>query len=805
MRCKLRGRGHAHYPPNLPPETVPIGNSCFAILISDDNFTYFSNLVPFDTHPADDRAAMLMRISRLAVVSDIPQRDLVDAFGVSRATVHRARQRYLAEGEAAFLKPRRGRGPSVFTPQLAKRATALLEAGLSGAAVARALGVSVASVNKWRRQGLIGNPAARESEGSAVAPAPEAGAPHERRVDDGAGGAVGSGTTRRLEAQLLTETAQTGEPGLLDAGTQTDRTARDRRDRQAPMGRATCDVSARVLASSGQAGPVDPQFTTAARGVRFGGVLTALPALLKESLLAATDVLPLLPKGYYGLPTILLFLAFMTLARVRNPESLRYQAPGEWGAILGLDRCPEVKTLRRKIGLLADDEASIRAWQLALARRWQEEEPDLWATLAVDGHVKVYSGRKGRLPKHFVSREKLCLPASTSYWINALGGKPLLCLHKTLDPKMVGAIEADVVPALQDLGIVDAQAPDLTAGAPGHPALTLVFDREGWSPDLFRRLARRGIACLTWHKNFSGENWPVEDFSAVSVPIHGPAMNGTATLRLAEKPVTLANGFTVRQIRRLLDNGRQIPLITTDPHKPMGEAAGAMVSRWSQENFFKYMRDEFNLDALPTHELEPLAPDTLVVNPLRRAYDKAIRSLDRQLARLRNRIADATRKKRPTVELKSEVRDLEDALEIVKASRRDVPKHCPAGDLDEAEQLDALPSRERLLLDVIRMIAYRTETRMMLPVMQAQGQKPHPRKLLRALLTADADILPDPANGVLRVHILGLGNDACDRQIDALLTELNNTETVFPGTDLRIVYKVAGAPKSTQPASTQIS
>lgn len=775
--------------PICPPEAVSIGNSCFSILISDDTYTYFSNLAPFDSHAADDRAALLLRIGRLAVVSEIAQRDLVDAFGVSRATVLRARRRYLAEGEAGFLKPRRGRGPSVFTPELAEKATALLEGGLSGSAVARVLGVSVASVNKWRRQGLIGNAEAdREPGSSAVAVPPDAGGAPEGSVDEESAGAPGPATAAGLEAQP-----------------QTDRSARDRRDRQAPMGRATCDVPARVLASCGLAGPVEPQFTAAARGVRFGGVLAALPALLKEGLLSETGLLPLLPKGYYGLPTILLFLAFMTLARVRNPESLRYQAPGEWGAVLGLDRCPEVKTLRRKIGLMANDEASVQAWQLALARRWQEEEPELWATLAVDGHVKVYAGRKGRLPKHFVSREKLCLPASTSYWVNALGGKPLLCLHKPLDPKMVGAIEADVVPALQALGIVDAGAADLTAEQPGQPALTLVFDREGWSPDLFRRLARRGIACLTWHKNFRGEDWPAEDFSTTTVPIHGPAANASATMRLAEKPVTLTNGFKVRQIRRLLDNGRQVPLVTTDPHKSMAEAAGAMFSRWSQENFFKYMRDEFNLDALPTHELEPLAADTMVVNPLRRAYDKAVRRLDHQLGRLRNRIADAAHRKQPTAELKRELRDLEGGREIVRSSRRALPTHCRAGDLDEAAQLDALPSRERLLLDVIRMIAYRAETRMMLPVMQAQGRKPHPRKLLRALFAADADILPDPANGVLRVHILGLANDACDRQIEALLTELNATETLFPQTGLRMVYEVAAAPESTKSASPKIS
>ena len=102
-----------------------------------------------------------------------------------------------------------------------------------------------------------------------------------------------------------------------------------------------------------------------------------------------------------------------------------------------------------------------------------------------------------------------------------------------------------------------------------------------------------------------------------------------------------------------------------------------------------YAAVEFNLDALPTHELEPLDPDAMVVNPLRHAYDRAIRRLDHQLARLRNHIADAARKKLPTAELKSEVRDLEGAREIIRASRREMPRHCRAGDLDEAEKLDA--------------------------------------------------------------------------------------------------------------------
>ena len=316
----------------------------------------------------------------------------------------------------------------------------------------------------------------------------------------------------------------------------------------------------------------------------------------REGLLDAAKRLFRLPAGFYGLTTILLFVAFMTLARVRNPEALRYQAPGEWGAILGLDRCPEPKTLRRKLKLLASAEHTVRAWQSELARTWASAHDEDWATLAVDGHVKVYTGRKGRLPKHFVARQKLCLPASVSYWINALGGAPLLCVHQDLDPKLVQALEHEVVPQVLELGVLPSAAPDLTQPEAGSPALTLVFDREGWSPDLFQRLARRGIACITWHKNFKGEDWPQQQFRSLEVPIHGPAGTSTASVDLAEQQIVLRNGLAVRQIRRRLANGRQVPLITTHPQMPLAQVAGAMFSRWSQENFFKYLREQFNLD-----------------------------------------------------------------------------------------------------------------------------------------------------------------------------------------------------------------
>ena len=275
-------------------------------------------------------------------------------------------------------------------------------------------------------------------------------------------------------------------------------------------------------------------------------MLTGLPMLLKEGLLERARAFLSLPKGYYGLNTILLLLAFLILARIRNPEALRHQAPGEWGAILGLDRCPEVKTLRGKIGALGEDVQRVRDWQSSPAEGWLGEEPEVCATLCVDGHVKIHSGRKGKLPKHFVARRKLYLPASTSYWINALGGKPFLCLNKALDPTMTHALEGDILPALEKLGMLGPDAPDLTAPDAGEPALTLVFDREGWSLALFKRLARRGVAVITWHKGFKGESWPEAEFRTVEVPIHGPGATRSAIVRLAQKRVQLKQGPEVR-------------------------------------------------------------------------------------------------------------------------------------------------------------------------------------------------------------------------------------------------------------------
>ena len=109
--------------------------------------------------------------------------------------------------------------------------------------------------------------------------------------------------------------------------------------------------------------------------------------------------------GYYGQRAVLLLQAFLLLARVRNPERLRYEQPGAWGRLMGLDRSCAPDTRRRKLGELAVGEDAVGAWREQLARQWVSAAAAAVATLFVDGHVQVYHG-KANLPKHFVSRDR---------------------------------------------------------------------------------------------------------------------------------------------------------------------------------------------------------------------------------------------------------------------------------------------------------------------------------------------------------------------------------------------------------------
>src|SRR4029077_19268171 len=141
------------------------------------------------------------------------------------------------------------------------------------------------------------------------------------------------------------------------------------------------------------------------------GLFLAVPALAGTGLLdTAHTVYGELPNGFYSLDTMLCESVFRALLGQARAEGATRIDPVALGRVLGLDRAPEVKTIRRKIGLLAEA-GRAGDWIAARARRHTQDRPDQTAVLYVDGHVRAYQGTR-RIAKTHVPRLKFPAPAT---------------------------------------------------------------------------------------------------------------------------------------------------------------------------------------------------------------------------------------------------------------------------------------------------------------------------------------------------------------------------------------------------------
>ncbi len=399
----------------------------------------------------------------------------------------------------------------------------------------------------------------------------------------------------------------------------------------------------------------------------------------------------------------------MALARIRSVEQLRYQAPGEWGKVLGLDRIPEVRTLREKLRLLSREPGHAMAWNTQLAREWITQQNDSELYFYCDGHVRVYHGNQTALPRHYVTRERLCLRATTDYWINAMDGQPFLYINKEVDPGLIATLKQDVIPWLETSAPKSPELGQRLADDPRAHWFTVVIDREGYSPDLFLYLWKKRIALLTYHK-FPKDDWRLEEFSSYSVTLTG---GETVTMKLAERGSRLSNNLWVREIRRLTENGHQTAMLATNFSSPLTTLAVSLFARWCQENFFRYMREHYGLDRLVEYGTETIPDAVSVVNPVWRKLDSQVRSKTGQRQRLWAQFGALTLSEDPADpelesflrrkgQLQEQIQYLDKEIENLKEKRNQTEHHIPVKSLPEEDRFTRLRTERKHFVDTIK-------------------------------------------------------------------------------------------------------
>ncbi|MGH7417464.1 MAG: putative transposase, partial [Candidatus Rokuibacteriota bacterium] len=516
------------------------------------------------------------------------QNDVARAFGCSARTLRRHERRFEAGGLAA-LGQRSGypKGRRRLKAGHTKVVLRLKAEGVSNRAIAHRVGVSEKAIrNLLRRVGWA------------------AGSHHQASLPLGLPAADPNlSASPAASAEVLPEAPRGAEGPSLEEDERAVSLDVDPADRRLD----------RLLAYVGMLEDATPMFRPGTRVPR-AGVLVAMPALLGSGVLEiARQLYGNLAPAFYGLRTTLVSLLLMALLRIKRAESLKEHPPEDLGRVLGLDRAPEVKTLRRKLARLASLGHSAQFGR-ALAERRVAARGAAVGFLYVDGHVRVYHGRH-RLPKAHVARMRLCMPATSDYWVNDAQGEPLF-----------------VVTAEANAGLV-RMLPGILAevrGLVGQRRVTVVFDRGGFSPRLFHRLVSEGFDILTYRKG----RFPRVGggrFRKHSALIEGRQVR----YELADQGVALLGGrLRLRQVTRLSENGHQTPILTSRRDLPAAEVAYRMFERWRQENFFKYLREEYALDALVDYAVEPDEPAREVPNPERRRLDGQLRHARAELVRL---------------------------------------------------------------------------------------------------------------------------------------------------------------------------
>ncbi len=275
---------------------------------------------------------------------------------------------------------------------------------------------------------------------------------------------------------------------------------------------------------------------------------------------------------------------------------------------------------------------------------------------------------------------------------------------------------------------------------------------------------------------------------------------------LADQGVQFLKGaLRLRQVTRLSEDGsHQTPIVTSRRDLRAIEVAWRMFERWRQENFFKYLREEYALDALVDYSVKTADPAREVPNPEWRAIDAKYRAKMEELKSLsaayglealvnpeeRRRtirgfkIANAELGRRLD-EMMCQIRDLQER-------RAKVPRRVPVAQTVKGAVVK-LSTERKHLTNILKMVAYQAESdlvRMVAPHYRRANQEG--RTLIQAALTSAADL--EVTETELRVKLAAQSSPHRTRAIARLCEELNATPTVFPGVNLRLWFSVADPP-----------
>ena len=366
------------------------------------------------------------------------------------------------------------------------------------------------------------------------------------------------------------------------------------------------------------------------RTLRHAGLALALPALqqLLDPLEPHLEQAWGTQRGYYRPRHLLDSFLLYLLADYRNPEQTKAAPARDFGPLLGRSRAPACGTLRRRLPPMAAQTELVVQLQRQLALRYLRLG---WVQLGwwlVDGHFSPYFGQ-AEMAKTWWPQRRCPQRGYVQDWVHDQRGRPLW-MHLTQGFEVF----ADQLPLL------GRTISDLLAEAGQADVAIIVFDRGGYSSNVFTGLNAQGTGWVTWLKG--AKHQPAAAFTAQGqVPGGAGQPPRTVYYTRGTHRVEGCNDHVPAIFWHDGDPQHQVALLSNLDQRQPGvwsplQVIAMLTGRWTQENSFKTQTHDLDLDWTNGYAHEPCA-DTPVPAPRVRQWKRRLGERVNQLRRLMDR------------------------------------------------------------------------------------------------------------------------------------------------------------------------
>ena len=509
----------------------------------------------------------------------------------------------------------------------------------------------------------------------------------------------------------------------------------------------------------------------------YMGAALYFPAINVLGLLEAARACFRLPNSeLFGVRAVMLSLFYLSLLGKTTVEAAKHLRRWEFGPLIGSGRAPAVKTLRRKLAALVGRSQALHFGQL-LTKRWIDQALVATAYLYVDGHMKLYTGKR-KLAEVWNSQRRMPLPGLLQYFVNDQQGRPLLFITEEANASLAKAMPR-VVAAVREVV--------------GERKFTVVFDRGGYDGKLYQWLSSEGIDFITYQRGTP--NLPQTSFQRRSCRFEGRRI----TMMIAEDQIRVGKSGPWRRIVMRTQDGHQTPILSSLGREVAGARIACLIfARWRQENFFRYMRERHGLDQLLGYASGAADGDRLVANQDWKKVDRELKARRQELtarrAELGQAVLDEPRDSGRTAHgLKiaqkgsvGHLRELEGLIENLLQTRAAMPRQIP---LAKAGAREVMLLEQKQIIDRVKITAYNAEE-WLLDLLMRHYPNPHDvRDLLRSFARLSGEMRTHAGRVLITIDAPDLPLHR--RVLRALCQDLNQTAPTFPGTSLPLNYQVA--------------